>query len=468
MRILLLSILLIISQLVLANEPTIYTGSVRWDDLAARTSMLESAKIPTWDQSALNAVYEVYEHPQRYQLLSSTSEQKNNTLFLDAYWGPVGNPFVKYARPAKIFVYVGLESKPVSFMVPIIKNASDGNYYVFHHTSSKPQLLIDWINELKSAQSQPDALKFNICNGYGNLPTDTCAGQSYQNEESYALSASSNGSDVMKLSTPDASISAYREPGEDWRHHYMNKPAMFGASATASGSIVNASIDWNNVAKRHKLLQTTTAWPNYKTIKENFEKMRDIRYFNDKQKDGFLRRISWLYPDDGCWTRASAVINHLFGENNNIVNQFARPSKIFAFGNLCAKTANAKSGKVTWWYHTAPMVRDAQTNQTYVLDPSIDPLKPMTTEDWVAAISANNGPCKNEDDSEHNNVETFNVCTGYGAGPGDVCTKEGAANFANEARHALSQTQFHVFERNRQVQLGRDADKVLGDEAPWL
>lgn len=450
MRVLAAIALILVSNLALAdNSPTLYNDSVNWDDVTGRVQLLAAANIPLWDQTAVNAVYKIYLNTQQRQTLVSQDEQKYNTAFLDEYWGPIANPFAKYARPAKVFIYINEKNY---YMAPIIKSTSDGDYYIFNHESSHPQRLIDWVNNLKTKQGAK-SIKFNVCNGYGNLPADTCAGSGYQYEENYALNSHSyhknlRSDEVVKT------LSAYRSPSQDWHIHYLAK----------AKSILNTSIEWDNVEKRNQLLLTTTAWPNYKTIKENFEKLRDIRYFADMKKDNFSRRISWLYPDDGCWTRASAVINHLFGAANNAVNQFVRPSKVFAFGNLCANTPNNKKGRVTWWYHTAPIVRDAETNQVYVLDPSINPQQPMTIESWMAAISSSAGACET---AYAPRVEQFNICTGYGSSPGDVCNG-GTANFVSEAEDALLQSYYQNYERDRQVELGRDADTVLGDQAPWM
>jgi hypothetical protein len=146
-RILLFATLVTISQLAFANfAPTIYDSSVNWDDMAARTTLLTNSKTPQWDNSAITTVYTAYVHPKQHQLPSNKDDQKYNTAFLDEYWGPLTNPFVKYARPAKIFVYFGQNEIVAAFMAPLVKNATDGNFYVFSRANKKPQLLDDWMN----------------------------------------------------------------------------------------------------------------------------------------------------------------------------------------------------------------------------------------------------------------------------------------------------------------------------------
>jgi hypothetical protein len=216
---------------------------------------------------------------------------------------------------------------------------------------------------------------------------------------------------------------------------------------------------WKDQEARQKLLGTVALWPNYQVIQANFEKLRDLRYFQDDEIANFPRRISWLFPDDGCWTRASAVIRDLFGPFNNLVNAYERPSKVFAFGNLCANTPNAPDGYVSWWYHTAPIVRDAETNQTYVLDPSMDPYHPMTMEKWAEAIASTSGRCS----GSVSNVDSFNICNGYGTAPYDACQ----SGYDNETSSMLMQREYQYYEKERQISLGRDPEKVLGDLPPW-
>jgi hypothetical protein len=295
-------------------------------------------------------------------------------------------------------------------------------------------------NWLEKITPDMNKARFNICEAYGSLPTDDCRGASYQHETEVSLS---NKTSLLKNTNE---MSARRNAGEDW-HAYIQKTATM----KTRGNILDSSIDWNDKKKVDALLKRTVSWPSYKIIQDNFEKLRDIRYF--QERPDFLRRVSWLYPDDGCWTRAAAVIKDLFGPLNNSFNAYPRPAKVFAFGNLCVNTKNSPSGVVRWWYHTAPIIKDAATNQTYVLDPSIDTQKPLTMNAWVNAITSNQGECKDYVST----VDSINVCNGYGSGPSDQCH----ANYKEEANSMLVQTEFQDLERERLVILGRDADAIL-------
>ncbi len=434
-----------------AADVTIYGSSISWENEASKTMLLE--RTPQWHEDVMKSLFNVYLHPHRYQLAAIQDTKQYNVQFLHAFWGPLTNPFNQYPRPAKAFVFLSNTNNSgpdQTYIAPVVKNDTDGNYYIFDKNQSQPILLNDWVTTIKTAHGA-QTLRFNICNGYGNLPTETCDGKGYQDEVAYYQKA------MFAALSPIPS--AHRLFNEDWK---MKVKMTNMRKATNGGLIYNESIAWDNVDKRKKLLDTVEIWPNYNVIKDNFEKIRDIRYFRDEAKPNFLRRISWLYPDDGCWTRAAAVIKDLFGPFKNIANSFSRPSKLFAFGNLCVNTPNSPNGRVTWWYHTAPIIRDAQTNQTYVLDPAVNPNQPLAVEKWMEEVSSQSKACAGSSAK----VNLFNICNGYGVGPYDEC--QGASvNFNTETFAMLGQLTYRNYERRRQVELHRDADKVLGDLPPW-
>lgn len=427
------------------TDVTIYNSSIKWENEIEKGRLLE--KVPQIQENSLKLLFDSYKHPERFQLPFFSDSQKYNIQFLNVMWGPLDNPFNKYPRLVKAFLFLNKSESAINpdlfFMAPIGKNLADGNYYIFNNKKLTPQLLSDWVNELRFIYGYHLKVKFNICDGYGNFPNDSCATKNYQNEVA----------DVYGVNKQLNSLfSAKRAFHENWK-------TKIAKSMMKDGTIYDESILWENTESRNKLLQTVVTWPNYKTIKENFEKIRDIRYIEDEVYKRFFRRISWLFPDDGCWTRASAVAKDLFGPFHNVVNTYSRPSKLFAFGNLCVVTSNSPEGKVTWWYHTAPIVRDAQTNQTYVLDPSINPHEPLPVEKWMKEVESHVGPCRSEDAK----VVNFNICNGYGATPYHKCQDP----FTKEASQMLVQLEYQRAERERQVELGRDANKVLGDEPPW-
>lgn len=427
------------------ESETIYAASIKWEDEIDKTKLLELVTV--WDVDQVTFLFNAYRHPEHFHLPLIQDTQKYNLQFINAFWGPLENPFIQYPRPTKAFVFIGTSSETF-YMAPLIKNLADGNYYIFDKSQKKPILLNEWVSHLRSAQGFQLPVRFNICQEYGTSPNDICKEKTYQDEVRDIY--------PMNIFTIKNMPSARRAINEDWR----TKVKLPKTRAIAANTIYGESIPWNNITARNNLLNTVTGWSNYQVIKDNFIKIRDIRYFNDEESNHFLRRITWLYPDDGCWTRATAAIKDLFGPVNNLVTGFSRPSKIFAFGNLCVNTSNSPNHSVYWWYHTAPIVKDAQTNQFYVLDPAVNPYKPLLVEDWIAEISSNSKACAGSE----NNVRVFNICNGYGTGPFDYCN----TSYETEIDSMLDQSIFRRAERDRQVELGREADKVLGDVPPWL
>jgi hypothetical protein len=441
---------------------TIYESSIKWDDETSRSKLLQSA--PKWQSDVIQLMFTAYLHPKHYQLPKLNDSHKYATQFINAFWGPLDNPFTKYQRPAKAFVFIEKQNAqgfnasvtPQAFyMAPLVQNAEDGKYYVFDKDQNAPISLDGWIENIKNSYNKRTSLRFNLCLGYGNLPTDICTETYYQQEVTFTKKYFFKGE-------KDKGPSAHRGLYEDWR----TKVQAFNflkPKDLASDYIYGESIDWRDVDARNSLLNTVISWPSVHSIKDSFKKIRDLRYFTDVDHPPFLRRISWLFPDDGCWTRASATIRDLFGPVNNVVNQLPRPSKVFVFGNLCANSKNSPSGYVSWWYHTAPIVKDAETNRTFVLDPSINPFVPLELEKWIVEISARTGPCS----ASNSEVRRFAICNGFGTHPYESCQDPNYVNFATETSAEMDQHDYQIEERHRQVDLGRDADKVLGDFPPW-
>ena len=436
-----------------APKPTIFESSILWDDVANRNKLLTT--VPKWPLDVMQSLFEVFSHPEQYLIPRATNRSQYHLRFINHFWGALENPFNKYPRPSKLFLFLSSDTYE---MVPVIRTTA-GNYFIFSKDQKNPIPLNMWVTDLMSTRGITVPLRFNICNKYGNFPSDVCDGKSYHEENIDAYKTT-----LTKLSDayrPLSAISAVRPFDEDWQITRAKKSRSIDDDNKAN--IFAESISWVDLTARTKLLKNANAWLNYKLIYVNYKLIRDLRYFHEENNATFYRRITWLYPDDGCWTRASAVIKDFFGPINNIVNQFTRPSKIFVFGNLCVNTLNHKNGKVTWWYHTAPVIKDSETNQTYVLDPSVDPYQPVRTEDWVRLITSRTGACT----GSRSTIDKFNICNGYGSNPYDFCQNIALVNVTNEMYSMLSQIWFRPLERQRQSELGFDPNKTLGNEPPW-
>lgn len=438
------------------NNKSIECGLVAWTDFQSRNQLLK--KIPIWSSDQVSTLFETYQHPEHLSLPYWINGHRvnYNAVFIQSLWGPVDNVFVSPERPAKLFVLIkNTESRSGFFMAPVVRNSQSGNYLVFDKTQTKPVNLYDWV---KSRTTGPiTSVYINICSGYGVKPDQACEGGVYENE---IYDYQNNSTFMIQQGNH---VSAVREVGQDWQDKVTTETL-----SDTNTRIYHSSVSWGDSTKRNEKLKAVIAWQDYDEIETIFQRLRDSRYFQDEVTKNFARRISWLFPDDGCSTRLAAMIKDFFGPINNPVNNKTRPSKVFAFGNLCMLSENTLSGSIRWWYHTAPVVRDQSTKQIYVLDPAIEPNHPILIDQWMEKISANDGACADESYGMTNQVDRFNICNGYGSEPYQFCEFTQLENFEKEIRPMLFQRFYRRLERQRQLDLGRDVLAVLGDSPPWL
>lgn len=232
-------------------------------------------------------------------------------------------------------------------------------------------------------------------------------------------------------------INAHRPAGIDYRllveKHRQSFPVDVFQSAYDAASGDFTALD---VAKA----------PESSDVTKLFAFVRDRRVLSDAYHGSFLRRLSWLYPHEGCWVRATLAAEWADHE------KLTRPAKLFMFGNLEAKTPNSSTGKVTWWYHVAPIVRDGE-GKLWVIDPAVNPAKPLSVEEELSAISYSA------------KVVKVAICSSSTYEPFDDC---GGANVENPEAKAMNEIgQYLYLEWINLLELGRLPEKELGDEPPW-
>lgn len=179
-------------------------------------------------------------------------------------------------------------------------------------------------------------------------------------------------------------------------------------------------------------------------LKMVFDSLRDTRFFKvrDMKKE---RRLSWLYPDDGCFVRADLAARYLKEKFN--VNS----KKIFAFGDLISQTPNHPDGVVTWWYHVANLIQFE--NDVLVIDPAVNPYEPMSFNDWQAAIGG----------GSQKDIE-YSICHNGTFDPDDSCKKTVPLqlDYAQNEQYRFLEKEY-----KRLIELKRDAESELGDFPPW-
>lgn len=181
----------------------------------------------------------------------------------------------------------------------------------------------------------------------------------------------------------------------------------------------------------------------YVELLSMFYYVRDSRFLFEKNLPYFARRISWLYPDDGCFARAAMTGISLEAA------QFTRPAKIFAFGDLSVQTPYSSKGEVYWWYHTAAVVNYMET--IYVLDPSLDSERPMLVGDWYNSMGA------------ENDLKGV-VCNPLTYDPFDYCYK---ISSKSDTYARTDQSKYLEKEWSRMQNLGYEPLQILGNNPPW-
>lgn len=177
-------------------------------------------------------------------------------------------------------------------------------------------------------------------------------------------------------------------------------------------------------------------------VNELFQFLRDKRDFVDDAD--FKRRITWLYPDDGCYARSALMQSML---NNKIKESW---NQVFVFGNLDLKTEFHPNGFVTWWYHVAPIVRTP--SGVFVFDPGVNPEAPTPFLEWLKKINAGNDA-------------TVAICSSQAYVPGSYCHNE-VVDHSAEAQQEARRV-FFANEWNRLEDLGLLPQEMLGDNPPW-
>ncbi len=253
------------------------------------------------------------------------------------------------------------------------------------------------------------------------------------------VSSASSAATTMRIHTH----SAMRSRGETAGNAYRRYLGRLKQSHTYED--ISQDDSALKMAKPLSELDTSRApqWRASFTLAEGFKRVRDSRFMDDAEHQGFKRRSTWLFPDDGCFARAQLMLENL--------RQWGgfQPAKAFIFGNLEVKTANAPGGSVSWWYHVVPVLKNGQ--QIVVFDPAIEPRRPLTLTEWVSTMTTDPSSVK------------VAICEGNAYTPSSSCGKPASQG----SRAKQDQLGYLKAEWLRVAELNRDPQKELGDLPPW-
>ena len=188
-------------------------------------------------------------------------------------------------------------------------------------------------------------------------------------------------------------------------------------------------------------------------ILAQYPMQRDVRYMTGTNNPGFSRRISWMYPDDGCFSRAEQFNVRVAAAGK------ARPYKLFAFGNwLRINTIHKAGGVQEWAWHVVPVVKRT-TGEPIVFDAALSPCRPLNWKKWLALMA--------------NDVTLFDTAnSGFAvslADPNGYFPESLAQGEPSHSADSLNdqQTRFLNYEWDRQVSLGRDPNVIFAASPPW-
>lgn len=182
----------------------------------------------------------------------------------------------------------------------------------------------------------------------------------------------------------------------------------------------------------------------YSVLENEFKFIRDTRFLKSDDAN-FPRRLTWLYPDDGCYARAEMAKIEL--QSHHV----PQPKKLFVFGDLSVNTKNSYSGSVQWWYHVAVTYRVG--DEAYVIDPAIEPLRPLKISEWDAAVGGANARTQ------------YSICSKDAYDPTSDCA---TTSSMDKDDVVTEQQSFLQAEWYRLLDLKRDPTKELGEFPPWL
>lgn len=240
---------------------------------------------------------------------------------------------------------------------------------------------------------------------------------------------------------------AHRDANQDW-HSIAKKTLKHNIGE--GESILDSAVPWSAALQesQQKILENAPVWPDYATIQQQFEFLKNNRFLNDPIEKNLKRTIPWHYPIDYCFERAAAAVS-LYNNSS-----LPRPGKIFAFGNLSLYSpfGPENSAVLNFWYHVAPVVRDKQTNMVYVLDPSLNYDAPTPLNNWLKQLV------------EFSNDKNLNVniCNGFASVPNDSC---GSATSDNESSYAEDVTSKLPSEWEHMQARGVNTHKVLATDS---
>ena len=183
-------------------------------------------------------------------------------------------------------------------------------------------------------------------------------------------------------------------------------------------------------------------------LERGFAAIRDTRWLYTPRRPDFPRRIPWLAAEIGCEERALGAQFYL-QQAGYPRPYFIRVKKKEGAPQLSLVTENDPEGMVSWSGHVAPVVR--VNEQLAVLDPALNPYRPLTVLEWLDSFSTEEG----RDVALCRDRQTDVGCF-------DATPRELDSASVSDSLQVRLEEEWRV-----QELIGRDPYRALGDCPPW-
>jgi hypothetical protein len=192
-------------------------------------------------------------------------------------------------------------------------------------------------------------------------------------------------------------------------------------------------------------------WGSREAIDRAFVVLRGERFLFQRDMPDFARRISWLFPNDGCFARAYTGAQLLRDKGLSELRQvFIFDAKILAK----PKWRYGHPNGLPWNYHVALAARAG--SEVFVLDPATELERILPLQEWLDRFVV---------DRQGMNAS---ICGPLTFGPNADCAMESPSSATPGGKTPAQWAEHFVFlEWNALGTQGHDPRKLLGDNPPW-
>lgn len=172
-------------------------------------------------------------------------------------------------------------------------------------------------------------------------------------------------------------VSAERRPDQNWKQALGSQVALSDLHYILHLDLTTTDMKGISIVGPNALPQWTLG---LRSLHDLTALSYGVRAYKNPNTGHFLRKAPWLYPVDGCYAKAAHVSSQVQKHG------YAKPGKVFAYGDLEFRSPYARNKRVTYWsYHVAAAYNVGP--EVYVIDPMINSQNAIVLSDWLNQIS---------------------------------------------------------------------------------